>query len=141
MAIVENNVVKMEWDKSGWLQTSARGGKQPVFILASKDYESKTHGTLSVIFTAETAFLFIDDAGTDDEDIWTAQDLISTIKSDMPGYFPYSLNQYTPIINSGEAECNMDVLEKYGLTEYKDDIEKRQMDIAPYGYETDVKTQ
>jgi hypothetical protein len=134
MAIVENNIVKMEWDKKGWLQTSARGGKQPVFILASKDYESSTHGTLSVIFTAETAFLFIDNA-----DIWSAEDLIDTIKADMPGLFPYSLTQYVPIIDSGEAECKIDVLEKYGLTEYKDDIEKRQMDVAPYGEEKEVK--
>ena len=35
--IVENNVVKMEWSKDGWLQTSAKKGK-PTFILASKDY-------------------------------------------------------------------------------------------------------
>ena len=139
MAIVENNVVKTEWEKSGWLQTSARGGKKSTFILASKDYESSTKGTITVFFTATTAFLFMDNMGTADEDIWTAADLIGTIKADMPGNFPYSLEQYVAIIESGDETCNMSILESYGLVEFKEDIEARMKDVAPFGYEEDLK--
>lgn len=137
--IVENNVVKMEWEKDGWLQTSAKKGKKSTFILASKKYDSSNKGEISVIFTASTAFLFVDGAGTADEDIWTAEDLIATVKSDMPGNFPYSLEQYVAVIDSGEEECKMSVLEEYGLVAYKKDIEARMKDIAPFGFEEDLK--
>lgn len=137
--IVENNVVKMEWDKDGWLQTSSKGGKKSVFILASKDYVNANGDTISVIFTATTAFVFADDFGGEDEDIWTASDLITTIKSDMPGNFPYNLEQYIPIIDSGEDTCKMGILETLGLVDYKDDIEARMKDVQPYGYETEFK--
>ena len=137
--IVENNVVKMEWEKSGWLQTSAKGGKKSTFILASKDYESTNKGMITVFFTATTAFLFMDGAGTADEDIWTASDLINTIKADMPGNFPYSLEQYYAVIESGDEHCRMNVLEAYGLVDYKEDIEARMKDVAPFGYEEDLK--
>lgn len=137
--IVENNTVKMEWSKDGWLQTSAKKGKTPTFILASKDYTNKDGVVISVIFTATTAFVFADDFGGENEDIWKASELIDTIKSDMPGDFPYTLEQYVAIIDSGEASCRMSVLEKLGLVEYKEDIEARMIDIAPFGYEEDLK--
>lgn len=137
--IVENNVVKMEWEKDGWLQTSAKKGKKSTFILASQKYESTNKGEISVIFTASTAFLFVDGAGTADEDIWTAEDLIATVKSDMPGNFPYSLEQYVPVIDSGEEECKASVLEEYGLVAFKEDIEARMKDVAPFGFEEDLK--
>lgn len=137
--IVENNVVKMEWEKDGWLQTSAKKGKQPTFILASKDYVNSNGDTISVIFTSSTAFVFADNFGEEDEDIWTAADLIATIKSDMPGGFPYGLDQYVAIIESGEDDCKMSMLEKLGLVEYKEDIEARMKDIQPFGYEVDCK--
>lgn len=139
MDVVVNNIVKMEWSKKGWLQTSSRGGRKPVFILASQDYVNADGRTISVIFTASTAFLFVSDAGTDEEDIWTAQELIQTLKAEMQGNFPYSLEEYLPIIESGEYTCKVDVLEKYGLLDYKDDIEARLKDVAPYGYEEDFK--
>jgi hypothetical protein len=40
--LVVNNIVKMEWSKKGWLQTSSRGGRKPVFILASQDYLNRS---------------------------------------------------------------------------------------------------
>lgn len=137
--IVENNIVKMEWDKDGWLQTSAKKGKKSTFILASENYVNKDGVEISVIFTATTAFVFADDFDSENRDIWSAEDLITTIKSDMPGNFPYGLNQYVAIIESGEDNCKLSVLETLGLTEYKDDIEARMKDIQPFGYEEDLK--
>lgn len=139
MNLVVNDTVKMEWDKAGWLQTAARKGKKPTFIMASQNYESTKYGTLSVCFTATTAFLFVDGRGTSEQDIWSAEDLIATLKDDMPGNFPYSLEQYAPIIASGEENCIDDALTEFGLEAYKGDIEKRMKDVAPFGYETDFK--
>lgn len=136
--IVENNVVKMEWSKDGWLQTSGKKGKKPVFILASKDYVADNGDTISVIFTATTAFVFADDFDGE-RDIWSAADLIEVVKSEMPGGFPYGVEQYVPIIESGEESCKMNILETLGLVQYKDDIEARMKDIAPFGYEEDAK--
>lgn len=139
MSLVVNDIVKMEWQKEGWLQTAARKNKKSTFIMASQDYESSKYGTLSVIFTATTAFLFVDAPGTADMDIWSAEDLIATLKDDMPGNFPYSLEQYVPLIASGDDHCIEGALETYGLEAYKADIEKRMKDIAPFGYEEDFK--
>lgn len=139
MDLVINDTVKLEWQKAGWLQTAARKGKKPTFIMASQNYESTKYGTLSVCFTATTAFLFVDGAGTSEMDIWSAEDLIATLKEDMPGNFPYSLEQYVPIIASGEDNCLEGVLEEYGLEAHKEDIERRMKDVAPFGYETDFK--
>lgn len=139
MGFVENNVVKMNWEKSGWLQPTVRGSKKSIFVMASQRYNSTTKGVVDVFFTSTTAFLFVDDAGTADEDIWTAEDLIATIKSDMPSNFPYGCEQYVPVIDSGEDVCIASVLETYGLVEFKDDIEARMKDVAPFGYEEDAK--
>ena len=139
MSLVINDIVKMEWQKEGWLQTASRKGKKSTFIMASQSYESSKYGTISVCFTATTAFLFVDGAGTAEMDIWTAEDLIATLKDDMPGNFPYSLEQYVPIIASGEDTCIESVLAEYGLEQYKGDIERRMTDIAPFGYEQDFK--
>ena len=47
MAIVENNIVKMEWEKSEWLQT-----KSGTFIFAAKTY-SGTNGDVSVLSVSD----------------------------------------------------------------------------------------
>jgi hypothetical protein len=57
----------------------------------------------------------------------------------MPGNFPFSLEQYVAVIDAGERECKTDILEKLGLTAYKEDIEARRVDISPYGAEETVK--
>lgn len=139
MSLVVNDIVKMEWQKELWLQTVARKGKKSAFVMCAQKYQSSKYGELSVIFTPTTAFLFVDGAGTAEMDIWTAEDLIATLKEDLPGNFPYCLEQYVPIIASGEDECSGSVLETYGLTAHKADIEKRLADIDPFGYEKDFK--
>lgn len=138
MGFVENNIVKMQWDKAGWLQPKAKGTKKRVFIFGSQNYQSTNKGLISVFFTATTAFLFVDERGSEDEDIWTAEDLIATYKqSPIPEFL--NCEQYVAVIDSGEATCNASVLEEFGLVEFKEDIEARMKDVAPYGYEEDMK--
>lgn len=135
MAIVENNIVKMEWEKSGWLATKGRGGSQGAFIFASKDYQSARGCTISVFFTSDTAFIWANDAHTADEDIWNSADLKDWCKSNLDGSFPHQYDEYVAVIDSGEMTANDEILEEYGLMEFKADIEARMRDIAPFGDE------
>lgn len=132
--IVENNIVKMEWQKDGWLETSSKK-KPSAFIFASQKYDSTVKGEVTVFFTPLTAFLFISDAGTADEDMWNAEELIPVIKGNLSGNFPFDLEEYVAVIDSGEDKCLTSVLEKYGIVDAKEDIEARMRDIRPYGDE------
>lgn len=132
MAIVENNIVKMEWDKSEWLQTKAG-----VFIFAGKTYEG-TNGNVSVLFHPDAAYVWCTDYNTGDEDAWTTDEVKSWYKQEKPTDFPFSYDAMVDIIPSGDSECLVDVLEHFGITAFKEDIEKRLKDIRPYGIEEDV---
>lgn len=131
MSLVINDVVKMEWQSEGWLQTSAKRGKS-IFIFASQKYQSTTHGEVSVFFAPTTAFLMVDGDGTP----WSAESLIPIIKKEYTSSFPFDYEEYTAIIDSGEEECSVSVLEKYGLVDAKEDIEARMRDIMPYSEES-----
>ena len=134
MALVENNVVKMEWDKAGWLQK-----KSGTFCFASKEYDSTTKGKVTVFFRSNMAFIWASNAHSDDEDLWNAEELKGMIKSEgMDGAFPNMYDEYVPVIEGGETECDNAVLEEYGIVAYADDIKKRLNDIAPYSEEKDM---
>ena len=135
MAIVENNVVKMEWQKEGWLQTKKGTG---AFIFASQVYETETRGKVTVFFNPSTAYLFVTDAHTENEDLWSAEDLIPVLKKEYTYLFPFNVQEYVPVIESGETECRADILEEYGLTPFKADIEARLNDVRPFGDEVAV---
>ena len=139
MAIVENNVVKMEWEKSGWLQTKASGHLSSAFIFASKEYASPVKGTVTVFFNADVAFLWVSDAHSDSEDMWNASELKEWCKTEMDGSFPEMHAEYVELISSGEDTCIDAILEEYGLTEHKADIEARLQDVRPFGEEYEIK--
>ena len=139
MGKVINDIVKMDWDSKGWLQTSAKRGKG-VFIFASKDYDSTNHGKVTVFFTARAAFIFASDAGTDTEELWNAKELMDFVKGN--GYeedFPYAYDEYVPVIDEGDMECDAEVLATYGIEAYKSDIEARLDDVTPFGKEEDLQ--
>lgn len=138
MAIVENNIVKMEWQKDGWLQTKASGRSKGVFIYASQVYPSTVKGEVTVFFNADMAWIWASDAHTEEEDLWNAKELKSWVKSNLDGSFPDMYDECVEVISSGEDECIMDVLEEYGIVDAKEDIEKRVQDVRPFGYETTI---
>lgn len=136
MSVVVNNIVKMEWDKEGWLQLSPKSKKNAgAFIFASKVYPSTTHGEVTVFFNHYTAFLMISDPHTDAEDLWNAKELAQVLKTELTGGFPTDLDIYVPIIGGNDDNCRPEVLEEYGITEFASDIEARLNDLAPYGKE------
>ena len=53
MSFVINDIVKMEWEKSRWIQTKAGKNKRSAFILACKEYETAENGVVPVFFTAK----------------------------------------------------------------------------------------
>lgn len=135
MEHVVNDVVKMEWDKAGWCQTTPKQGKKPVFIFASKVYDSTKVGKITVFFAKGSAFIF-----SDDEGYWSAKDLAKNIKElEDRDDFPFYMDGFDPIIDEDEDEANHEVLVAYGLEAFEDDINKRYNDILPYNMEYDVE--
>lgn len=133
MALVVSEVAKMEWDTSQWLQLKAKGGRT-VFRCAGRTYKNANGDDIDVFFLPDTAFIF----DSDEEGLWNSEELIPYMKENWSYQFPYNYDEYQPVIRSGEVECDMEVLEKYGLTEHKADIEARLRDVAPFGDETPV---
>ncbi len=135
MANVVNNIVKMEWDKSGWLQTT-RGQ----FIMGSVPYPSSKYGEVTIFFDSTTAFIWASDAGTADEDLWNAKELKSFLKTNYDISFPCQYDEYVPVVNYGADEVDIDVLDTYGISvEYADEIVNRVKDLFAYGVEKDVE--
>lgn len=130
---VIDNVVKMEWDASKAVYT--KGGRTGrTFIYAAKDYETKV-GTVTLFFNCDTVFIWASDAGTDEEDRWNAQELKAWIKTNLNGLFPTNYAEYVPVVEYGATTVQQDVIEKYGLEEYVDDILARLADVKPYSIE------
>lgn len=134
MALVVNNIVKMEWQTENWLATKAKGGKPGMFIMAAQPYTNKDGETVAVIFTAHTAFLWGDDEG-----LWTADEVRDWCKKNVDGSFPTAYDEYIAIIPYGSNEADDAILEKYGLSEYKEDIENRRIDLIPFGADKDME--
>ena len=139
-SLVENDIVKLEWEKKNWLQKKGRDKDHPCFRVAGQYYESDNgFGRVPVLFVATTAFLFVDNGGDEKDDLWSIDEVISYLKKEDTSSFPYDCENYLPIIESGENECLVSVLEKYGITQFKEDIEARKKDIEPYGEEEIVE--
>lgn len=136
MGFVVNNVVKMKWDEKGFIAPKIKNSGKVMFMLATQEYKNKDGEVISVFFTTDSAFLFVDNYGTAEERVWTLAEMRDwVIEVRDTAYYLY--DEYAPVIASGDSDCIADVLEKYGLTEYADDISKRLDDIRPYGYERD----
>ena len=133
MSLVKNKCVKMDWEASSFV-TLTKG----TFIVAGKDYESTKFGTITVFFNCETAFLFISDADTDDQDFWDGVSLKQWLKTNLDGSFPISYDEYVPIVEWGADTINDGVLEKYGLEAYADDIKARLEDLQGFNIESDT---
>ena len=130
MALVKNKYVKMDWDSASFV-TLAKGS----FVVAGHEYDSTTHGKVTVFFNCSTAFLFISDPGTPDEDHWNGSELKSYLKENMDGRFPLNYDEYIAVIPWGSKECDKAVLERWGILAAEEDIKARLADLAPYGVE------
>ena len=133
MAKVVNNVVKMEWEQNRFLQSkeSKRGAGDGVFFFACKDYVANGE-IVPVFFNPYHAWVHFDEDG-----LFYFEDLKQHVMKTQDNTFPETAEEYHPILSVGE-DFDMELIEKYGLTEYMDDIRARLQDIIPYGEEKEV---
>lgn len=130
MEYVVNNVVKMEWDKKGFLCTKGTQGN--AFVMATKVYPSTKGGEVAVFFTTDTAFVW----GAID-DLWSQQELRDWVKKEYDYAFPHQYDAYLPVISSS-GEVDESLLDTLGISEFKQDIEYRLDDVRPYSVEKDA---
>lgn len=131
---ITDNVVKMQWEASKALYLNG-GRKGKTFIYASKDYETSV-GTITVFFNCYTAFIWADEAGTEDEDRYNAREMKTWLKDNLDDAFPLNYSNYIPVIDYGADEVNQEIIDKYDLGEYVSDILDRLEDVRPYSEET-----
>lgn len=136
MGFVVNNVVKMRWDEKGFIAPKVKNSGKVRFMLAIEEYKNKDGETVPVFFTTDSAFMFVEGYGTPTEKVWSLTEMRDWVISVRDTSY-HLYDEYAPVIASGESECIANVLEKYGIEEWKSDIEKRLDDIRPYGYERD----
>lgn len=131
---VNDGVVKMDWDADKALYRKGVRSKNDTFIFASKEYET-SKGVITVFFNCYTAFIWADDAGEETEDRYNAKELKSWVKSNLDEAFPLNYSNYIPIVEYGASKVNQDMVDKYDLGAYVDDILARLVDLKPYAEE------
>lgn len=131
--LVINSTVKKEWRADRWLQTSATGRKEPIFILACVDYQTPK-GTVPVFFNPYVAWVHADDAG-----VFTFGEIKDFLKGGIDYSFPDNYDEYRPVLRAGsDEEFDMHIVSEFGLEEFLDDIRERLLDLAPYGEEVEI---
>ena len=118
MEKVKNNMVSMDWDAKGFIETKKAG-----FISAVHSYNG-----VAVAFRDGKVYTHIDDEGNNLD----FADLVATIKTahkskdvDYPDYY----DDYAEIYDGLSFS---DTLEYLGIAEYKDDILARLSDLEGY---------
>lgn len=131
MTLVANKTVKMEWDKSLWLQTKGKGSVEGAFIFAGKEYDSTKYGKICVGFTSIACFLFTEEDVNSADDIWSGAEMKQCAKDNM-GDFPLGFEGGVYLAEVGTTNFDDELLEKYGLSQYKDDLIARMKDVGQY---------
>lgn len=130
MALLVNDVVKMEWEKSLCLT------KGDVLYFAGKMYKSSKYGDIIVGFNPYNAFIIRDGDEDTTDDFWEFKDIKKDVK-DCPHDYDSADTYVTLLTSWGEMTVDDAKLEEYGLTEFKADIEARRKDIAQYATSED----
>lgn len=137
MSVVVNDIVKMEWDSSRWLQTkgSKKSNKSSAFIFACKEYENSKGELIPVFFDAGSAWIMADEDG-----IFSFDELKNFARTNYDSSFPEAFEGYHPIVTVDDKNPDMELLTEYGIEGYADDIIARLDDLKPYGevYETKI---
>lgn len=119
MKIVKNNMVEMDWDADGFIETKKLG-----FISAVHRY-----GNIAVAFRDGKIYTHIDDCGeTIDFNslVGVIKDAVKTKDDD----YPYFYEDYAEIYDG--VEFDESILNLLGIAEYKEDMEDRLNDLSGY---------
>lgn len=138
MALVKDDVVKMDWESEHALYL-----KNPIsptgkmFVFAGKEYTNKLGKVIPVIFQVGLAYVWAENGDT--TDLWSIKELKNWCKKNVDYSFPTGYMEYIPLV-TGEG-LNTTFLQELGLEEYSEDILHRLDDIAGYGVEVEQKIQ
>lgn len=131
--IIINDIVKMEWSASGYVET-----KKGSFTCASQEYNSSKFGTIAVFFTSDCAFVWAENGGVAAEDFWSVREMKNFLKTNYDLSFPTGYDQFLPIIQAAGDECDAEMLDRFGLAEFKTDIEERMADVAQFSADVEA---
>lgn len=119
MKVVKNNVVNMQWDAEGFIETKKLG-----FVSAVHCY-----GDVPIAFRDGKVYTHF----SGDEGVISFKDLVSSIKNaviNKDSEYPYFYDDYTEIFDGQEfEEGNVALLE---LSEFIEDIKARLNDLSEY---------
>lgn len=119
MKVVKNNMVNMQWDADGFVETKKLG-----FISAVHSYDG-----VAVAFRDGKVYTHIDDNG----DIISFKDLVGAIKDAVKSKdndYPYFYEDYAEIYDGKDFVD--DTVNLLGLDDDKDDILSRLNDLSGY---------
>jgi len=118
MKVVQNNMVDMQWDADGFIETKKLG-----FISAVHNYNG-----VAVAFRDGKVYTHIDESG-----VISFKDLVGAIKSavkEKDGDYPYFYEDYAEIYDGREfVEGTVSFLD---IQEFKDDMLERLEDLGGY---------
>lgn len=119
MKVVQNNVVSMEWDADGFIETKKLG-----FISAVKNY-----GNVALAFRDGKVYTHIDEEGN----VLPFKNLVSAIKQAVKEKdidYPYFYEDYAEVFDGKDFEEG--TLKYLGLSDCKEDILARLEDLSGY---------
>lgn len=125
MKIVQNNMVEMDWDADGFIETKKLG-----FISAVHVY-----GGVAVAFRDGKVYTHIDDEGG----VISFKDMVSTIKiavKEKDVDYPYFYEDYAEIFDGQEFDEG--VVNLLGLADSITDISNRLEDLSGYWVVTET---
>jgi len=123
MKLVQNDMVSMDWNANGWVETKKAG-----FIAAVHTYDSeKEEGKkVAVAFKAGKAYAHIDEDGND----LSFTDTVSVIKKNYKDHdYPEFFEDYAEIYDGQEFTGVVGFL---GIENAKEDILARLEDLSGY---------
>lgn len=119
MKVVRNNVVEMDWDADGFVESKKEG-----FISAVHRFDG-----VAVAFRDGKVYTHIDEDGG----AISFKDLVSSIKSaakEKDSDYPYFYEDYAELFDG--QEFNEETLVHLGIEDHKDEMLKRLEDLSGY---------
>ena len=135
MGLVVDDIVKLPWEEDLFFTT-----KKGMFLFACQRYTNAEGNSVDVFFVPQCCFVLVD---TDEEplDFDTVKKEYKSVAKDEGVLclddFPDDWEGAYYIMYPTEEPFD-DMLEKFGLTEFKDDIKARCNDINGYSVEVEV---
>lgn len=129
MKIIDNGMVSMQWNADCFYESRSKG-----FMGAVNRYDG-SRGELPVLFHERKAYLLTNDEGDILEEDEIAMALKELLEADdlIEDYYEGNC-----IVLADMAGVDEQLVSKYGLKEFSDDIEKRLADLS--GYWEEVET-